>query len=155
MKPIKRFTMKKITKLIALIFLAFFLDSQVGAQTLAGSVQNQPCANNGAISLTVTGLTPPISYTAHNPAANQTVVNSNINALTHVITGLPAFNATFGNTNVWHIVAFDGVDTAMTTITLAPSFTFATLATSGVCPLPSTLQASSFSGGSAPYTCNW
>lgn len=147
--------MKKITQLLASVLLTCSLGSKVNAQTLTGSVQTQPCNNNGAISLTVTGLTPPISYTAINYSSGQVIVNSNINSTTHVITGLPGFYLPWGNANLWYVTAFDGVNYANDTYTLTPAFGFTAQVNNGTCPAPSTLQATAFSGGTGPYTCSW
>ncbi|MBL7930374.1 MAG: hypothetical protein JNL60_00645 [Bacteroidia bacterium] len=147
--------MKKITKLAAVATLLFMLGSQLNAQSISGVVQTQPCNNNGAIAVTVTGLTPPISYTCTNWVSGQTVINNNINSMSHVITGLGGYTLPWGNANDWYITATDGINIASTNVSLTPAFQFVANDSSGICPNPSTLQAVGFVGGTSPFSCVW
>ncbi|MES2680913.1 MAG: T9SS type A sorting domain-containing protein, partial [Bacteroidota bacterium] len=147
--------MKLIPKTI-FFFAALLASGAAMAQSMnmTGTVLAQPCNNNGSIGVTVTGLTPPINYTYTNWMANVTIVNANVNSTSNSATGLGAYQAPWGNANVWVITASDGTNTANLTMVLTPPFTFSTSLSVASCPALSTVQAT-FSGGTAPYSCLW
>src|SRR5688572_1414266 len=102
----------KISTRKNLLSLALVLGSvALSAQSISGTVTH-PCNNNGVISVTVTGLTPPISYTYSNWVGSQFVTHSNINSVTDSHTGISAYWMTWGNPNIWNVTAFDGVNYA-------------------------------------------
>lgn len=126
------------------------------AQTLVGTIITQPCNNNGQISVTATGLIPPISYTCNNYMANQSIVHSAVNSLTDVFTNLKAYqNINYTQFNTWSILASDGVNSANVTVILNPAFQDSIKVSPGLCPANSTLQAINFLGGTPPYSCVW
>ncbi|MBA3683273.1 MAG: T9SS type A sorting domain-containing protein [Bacteroidetes bacterium] len=142
--------MKKTIKIIILFITYLLIGIESGqAQTMTGSV-TQPCNNNGAISVTVTGLTLPINYTYYGP--NQTVVHTAINSTTDVLTGLGAYQFS-GPNNTWYVVASSNT-TAIQTFTLTNPFTIAVSQTAAICPALGTVQAT-FAGGTSPFSCTW
>lgn len=151
--------MKKLLHPLGLcIALLLATTIHLGAQTMTGTVLNQPCNNNGQIGVTVTGLTPPISYVYSNQAANQTITHSGVGSLTNSATGLGAYQGVWSwfNVNVWTVSASDGTNTASMTLTLNPAFSADSISVSpAVCPASASLQVQSFSGGTAPFTCVW
>lgn len=123
---------------------------------MTGTVLTQPCNNNGQIGVTVTGLTPPISYTYNNWAANITIVHTGVTTLTDVVGGLNAYQfMNYTNPNYWWIAASDGINSAAITMSLTPAFSDTIRVYNGNCPAPSTLQAVAFNGGTPPYTVVW
>jgi hypothetical protein len=123
---------------------------------MTGTVITQPCNNNGQIGVTVTNLTPPISYTYSNWMAGQVVVHPGVNSTTDNLSGIPGYSggSSIFNPNQWQITASDGTLTAFMTLTLTPSFTFADSVFLANCPALSTVQATP-AGGTAPYTYLW
>jgi uncharacterized repeat protein (TIGR01451 family) len=124
------------------------------AQTMIGSVITQPCNNNGNLSVTVSGLTPPITYTYTNWIANQSIVHSNINSATDNLLGIGAYQSQWTNANVWQVFASDGINSCFGNFTLTAPFIFNDSLIVANCPASSSLQASFF-GGTSPYSCIW
>lgn len=136
---------------------AFLLSCAAFGQTvgnMTGTVLTQPCNNNGSIGVTVSNLTPPINYTYTNWMGGLTFVNSAVNSVTNSISGLPALQNSWMNANIWTIMASDGVNNAVMSLTLTPPFAFWDSVQVASCPALSTVQAG-FSGGTSPYTCLW
>jgi hypothetical protein len=151
--------MKKTTpKILLSAAVAFVLSlTSIKAQTsgtMIGTVTN-PCANNGQITVTVTGLTPPINYTYNNWMVNQNITHSGVSTTTDNLTSISAYHSPWGNANIWQVTASDGTNTAIGSFTLTAPFTFVDSLHVGTCPAQSTLQASGFSGRSSPYSCVW
>jgi hypothetical protein len=147
-------TIQTCTFLLALTFALAAI--HINAQTMTGTVLTQPCNNNGQIGVTVTGLTPPISYTYNNWAANVNIVHTGVTTLTDVVGGLNAYQyLNYANPNSWGIAASDGTNTAYFSITLTPAFSDTIKVYNGLCPAPSTLQAIAFNGGTPPYSVVW
>ncbi len=142
----------KTTLAAAALFMAG--STLLQAQTMTGTVLIQPCNNNGQIGVTVTGLTPPISYSYTNWMANQNVVHANINATTDDLQNIAAYQAQWGNANIWSVTASDGTNSASQTFTLTAPFSFADTLNVANCPAQSTLQAT-FIGGTPPFSCAW
>ena len=118
--------------------------------SLTGTILTQPCHNNGVYSVTVTGLTAPISYTYY--TGGGTIVHSNVNSTTDQLLNFSAYSSQY-----IYCFASDGIYNAY-----GPSSYYALpfyLIASGspaVCPsLTGTLSASSFSGTPGPFTYNW
>ena len=134
--------------------LCLLWTSGLRAQTMTGSV-TQPCNNNGQISVSVTGLTPPISYTYTNFAALSPVtIHAGINSTSDNLSGIFAYQNMALNGNLWTVNASDGTNSVAQTFTIVPPFTFATTVSAVSCPALSSAQAN-FSGGTAPYSCVW
>lgn len=148
--------MKVFTRSTVLCMAFLLLSCIAGAQSISmtSTVLSQPCNNNGSIGVTVTGLTPPISYTYTNWLAAQTIVHSGIGSITNSVTGLQAYQSQWTNANVWTVSASDGIHSASTSVTLTPSFIFADSLSVANCPATSTLEAFCF-GGTAPYSFVW
>jgi hypothetical protein len=151
--------MKLFTKTaMGLLFLAPGMAGELSAQstgTVTGSVITQPCANNGVIGATVTGMTPPLSYTYSNFSAGITVIHSNVSGNTDQMTNVPAVQFPYGgNAGNWFISATDGTNSAGAMVTVVPSFSFNAVDSAGFCPNPSTVQAF-FSGGTSPFSVLW
>ena len=83
----KSMTMK--TKLLS-AFMALLGVVNANAQTMTGSVTTQPCNNDGVYSVTVTGLSAPISYTYY--INGTSVTHSNVNSLTDQLVGFSSSN---------------------------------------------------------------
>jgi uncharacterized repeat protein (TIGR01451 family) len=136
------------------IFLSFSIDN-LNAQTMTGTVLAQPCNNDGQIGVTVTGLTPPISYTYTNYAANSTYIHNNINSTSDIVSGLQGASLPWFNSNEWNVFASDGIITVTQTFTLSPAFSYSVNTINATCPQMGTVQATGFVGGTAPFSCFW
>ncbi|MDI1355981.1 MAG: T9SS type A sorting domain-containing protein [bacterium] len=148
--------MKTKFRLFALtIGLIVFFENSSSAQTMSSTVITQPCNNNGQIGVTVTGLTPPISYTCQNALTNQSFVNSGVPTFSTLFTGLPGYQSFLANPNQWFISASDGTNTAFDWLIMNPAFYDSINVVPGNCPAPSTLQAIGFVGGTPPFTFSW
>lgn len=149
----------KVRSLAFLILLvASFATNSLKAQSISATVQVQPCNNNGQIGVTVTGLTPPINYTYSNSNwGGIVIVHTNINSLSDVVTGLPAYQAVQwgGNPNGWFITASSGAVSTQTQVWLTPPFQDSIHVLNAVCPAQCSLTAMQFVGGTAPFTCVW
>jgi uncharacterized repeat protein (TIGR01451 family) len=144
------------SKLLLFATALIMTSSQLNAQSMTGTVLTQPCNNNGQIGVTVSGLTPPISYTYNNFQANVSIVHPNINSLTNNASGLSAFQSiNWGNPNSWFVSASDGVNSAFISLVLSPAFTDSIKVLNAVCPATSTLEAISFVGGTPPFSVVW
>ena len=121
---------------------------------MTGTVITQPRNNNGNLGVTVSGLTPPITYTYSNWIANQSIVRSNINSITDNLSGIGAYQSQWTNANIWQVFASDGINSCFGTFTLTAPFAFSNSVIVANCPASSSLQAS-FSGGTSPYSCLW
>src|SRR4051812_47565995 len=107
--------MKKFTRSGLLCAAALLLSHIAGAQSMTGTVLTQPCNNNGAIGVTVLGLTTPINYTYTNWQTNQTIVHSGIMSTSNSVSGLSGYQGQWWmNPNVWTITASDGTHSAST-----------------------------------------
>jgi uncharacterized repeat protein (TIGR01451 family) len=150
MKPSLHFLKKNLS------IMTFAFSAALQAQNITAVVSQQPCNNDGQISVTVTGLTPPIIYTYNNWMANTNIVHSNVNALTDVLTNVPAYHEYgWGGPNQWVVTASDGNNTVNTWVTITPPFSDSVLVKPGNCPAPNTLQAVGLTGGTPPYAIVW
>lgn len=121
----------------------------LNAQTMTGSITTQPCNNNGVLSVTVTGLVAPVSYTYY--IGNTSVNHFAVNSLTDQLVGLAA-----SNNSAIYCSASDGVNFVSTTVTFTNPFYVNANATNAVCPATmGTLTAATFSGTPGPFTYNW
>jgi hypothetical protein len=141
---------------LSIASLIFFGNGALKSQSMTGSIIN-PCNNNGQINVTVTGLTPPISYTYTNWAAGPPVVHANINSTSNNLTGIGAYQGPWGgNANIWTVMASDGTNAAGQTFTLQSPFVADSIKVlPAMCPAVSSVQVTSFTGGTSPFSCLW
>ena len=139
--------MKKLVLSVLITVLGVITsNAQIG---MTGSITTQPCNNDGVYTVTVTGLTPPMSYTYY---INGTwITHSNVNSLTDQLVGF--------SSNGWgqiYCYASNAVSTVTTSAYYNSPFYVIASASPAVCPnLTGTLSASSFSGTPGPFTYNW
>ena len=139
-------TMK--TKLLS-AFMALLGVVNANAQTMTGSVTTQPCNNNGVLSVTVTGLVAPVSYTYY--IGNTSVTHFAVNSLTDQVVGFAA-----SNYNMIYCSASDGMNYVNTSVYFNPPFYVNANATNAICPATTgSLSATTFSGTPGPFTYNW
>jgi len=140
-------TMK--TKLLS-AFMALLGVVNANAQTMTGSVTTQPCNNDGVYSVTVTGLSAPISYTYY--INGTSVTHSNVNSLTDQLVG-------FSSSNGWNQIycyASNAINTVTASAYYYAPFYVSASASPAICPSTmGTLSASSFSGTPGPFLYNW
>lgn len=148
--------MKNFTRFLTFVFVLSFclLSNQSFSQALTATVLTQPCNNNGKIGVTAIGFTPPISYTYMNVSMQQTV-HASVASNTDNLSNVPAYFNQYINPNIWYISASDGVHNANVTVSFTAPFSFSFSMAFAICPSLSTVQASSFAGGTAPYNCLW
>jgi hypothetical protein len=150
--------MKKLTQktLFLLALLLVMCTANFNAQTITGTVITQPCNNNGQIGVTVSGLTPPITYIYSGGLSGQSFTHSNVSTTSDNLTGIGAYYSPWGNANVWSIKASDLSGSAAITLTLNPAFTIDSInVIPANCPAMSTVQAVNFIGGTSPFSCLW
>ena len=139
--------MKKLVLSVLITVLGVITsNAQIG---MTGSITTQPCNNDGVYTVTVTGLTPPMSYTYY---INGTwITHSNVNSLTDQLVGF--------SSNGWgqiYCYASNAVSTVTASAYYNSPFYVIASASPAVCPnLTGTLSASSFSGTPGPFTYNW
>lgn len=140
--------MKKIL-LGALITLAGVIN--LTAQTMTGTVTQQPCNNDGVYSVTVSGLIAPTSYTYYGGGGGSSVIHSNVNSLTDQLVGFSA-----GNYGFIQCLASDGVNTVSAYNYYTIPFYVTPNSINPICPnTTGTLSASTYSGTPGPFTYNW
>ena len=135
--------MRKITLFV--LFIAFTASSW--AQTLSFSLVTPPCNNDGVLTVSMTGLTPPLTVSWYTSGSSGTTI-------THTgVTGL--FDALTSYTGgPLYVYATDGTNSASNSYAGAPPFSFSTSTTPEFCPTLGSASASA-SGGTAPYTYQW
>lgn len=137
-------------KRILAICTALFATIGMHAQSMTASITTQACTNNGVCSVTVTGLTAPVSYT-YSYGNSITTVHSNVNSLTDQLINLPAY----ANGSIY-ITAFDGTNYASGFVYSYPPFFVVTTSTAAICPATTgTMSAQTFSGSPGPFTYSW
>jgi uncharacterized repeat protein (TIGR01451 family) len=147
---------KFVRSLQFFVFCVVLTTNLNAQQTISGSVITPPCNNNGQIGITVTGLTPPITYSLTNYVANLNLVHPNINSLSNVFSNVPAFqNTSWSNANIWTISASDGTSTLTGIVSVQPPFKDSIVVANGACPANGTLSATNFVGGTPPYSVIW
>lgn len=139
--------MKTFIKFLVL-FTAFGMQAQTA---MTGTVLQQPCNNDGKLAVSVSGLVPPITYNYY--LGNQSIVHSNVNSTSDVLTNIPAY-ITWSNAVNVSVYATSGSNGAYGTFTLALPFNYSVSVLPAVCPAMGTVQAY-VSGGTAPYTYLW
>ncbi len=137
--------MKKLFPLF--LFVAFSITTN--AQT-SFSLLSPACHNDGVLSASFTGLTPPLTVKWFTQgSAGTTIVHTSVTGLSDVLTGYSGGPLTISATD-----AMGTVDTG--SYAGAPPFILCSpIVTGGVCPTPDTLTASVCSGGTAPFHYTW
>lgn len=135
------------------IILSFLLCSLVSigltAQSLTASITTVPCNNDGVCSVTVTGLTAPISYTYY-LGGNVTVVHSNINSLTDLVSNFDAeVQSGIG------IYASDGINTVYGNAPYSLPFSYWANNIPALCPSTTGTLSASVNGGVGPFSYTW
>jgi hypothetical protein len=132
------------------LFAAFFVllcFNMARAQSLSFTLNQQPCNNNGIVTITVSGLTNPVTLTYYigaSPGIVHTITSGNTDVLTGYSGEHMSVQATSaGNPNgVWNNYAAPAFSVGVN-----PSIT-------ALCPNPASVLAT-VSGGAAPYSYNW
>lgn len=133
--------MKKITSL----FICFMLAMAAKAQTVSFTLTQAPCNNDGILTATFTGLTPPLSVDWN--IYNQPTVNHTVNVLTDALTN-------YSGAYLYIVVTDANNVTASNYYQGAPPFTYSVATTGAACPALGTATAT-VSGGLPPYTYQW
>jgi len=134
--------MKKLLPLLLLIASA----ASLSAQTIALSVPITPCNNNGVLSASFSGLTPPITVTWTTEGTTGT-------SIVHTVTGMTDALTSYSGGPVT-ISATDGTGFAFNSYAGMPPLNYILSTTDAVCPALGTISAVA-SGGTAPYTYKW
>ncbi|MBS1637768.1 MAG: T9SS type A sorting domain-containing protein [Bacteroidetes bacterium] len=144
----RRFTKLLTTAATVLIGMTGFAQTA----TMSGTIIQQPCNNDGQLSVTVNGMTAPISYTYY--VGSTSYVHNNVNSTTDLLTGIPAILDPYSGQSTIYVYASSnsGGLYAYGNFTLTPAFTYSVSHTIATCPSPSTLQVVNMTGGTAPYT---
>lgn len=119
---------------------------------LTASVTTPVCNNNGVITVTASGLVPPISYTYTNPYITVPIVHSNMGSNIDNLQNIAANYFQWSNANTYYVYASDGTNFAADTVVMPMPFNFVVSTFTGTCPFPSTISVGSFTGGTAPFT---
>ena len=135
--------MRKFT--LVVLFMALAIVSR--SQTLSFSLVTPPCHNDGLLTITATGLTPPLTV-------SWTTTGSSGTTITHTgVTGL--FDALTGYSGgPVYVTATDGTNSATNSYGGMPPFHFSVAAAPEICPTPGSASVS-VSGGTAPFTYQW
>lgn len=138
------------TKLLS-AFIAILGIVNANAQTITGTITTVPCNNNGVYSVSVSGLTAPISYTYYINYFSTPIVHSGVNSLTDQLTGFPASSSAIA-----YCYASDGVNTVYVYNSYTLPFHVNATSVNAFCPSTTgTLTASTFSGTPGPFTYYW
>lgn len=137
---------KTMRTLIVTLICAISMKSQ----TLTGTITTQPCNNNGVYSVSVVGLTPPISYTYY--TGGGAIIHSNVNSTTDQLINFPAYSNQYV-----YCFASDGTNNAYGQSSYyALPFYVSASGSPAICPATAgTLTASTYSGSPGPFTYNW
>ncbi|MCD6012021.1 MAG: hypothetical protein K0Q79_1883 [Flavipsychrobacter sp.] len=137
--------MKKLFPL--LLFVAFSFSAKAQPSF---TLVTPPCHNDGVLSATFTGLTPPVTvkwYT--HGSAGTTIMHTGVVGPSDALTGYSGGPISISATDALGV--FDSGDYAG-----APPFTICPLSiAAGVCPAKDTLTASMCGGGTAPFHYEW
>lgn len=134
--------MKKLLPVLLLASVALHAD----AQTVTFSVPVTPCHNDGVLTASFSGLTPPLSVTWTTEGTMGTSITRTVTGTTDGLTGYSGGPV--------HVTVSDGVNIATGTFTGAAPISYTITATDAACPALGTVNAVA-SGGTAPYTYQW
>ncbi|WP_276131755.1 DUF7619 domain-containing protein [Polluticoccus soli] len=115
------------------------------AQTASIALTTPPCNNNGVLTATFTGMTPPITVNWW--------VGSASTPITQTVTSSTAVLTSYSGAGVW-LVATSSTGTAQASYQGAPPFLVSTNNPTVICPALGTLTAT-VTGGLPPYTYQW
>lgn len=124
--------------------------SQIASgQTADGTITQAPCNDDGIYTITTTGLTPPVTYTYY--VGQQTIVHSNVNSTTDVLTDIPM--TYWGD---WSCIVTSGTSSAFTGITFTPQFIMNISVVQPICPQTlGTITATNTGGSTGPFDYEW
>lgn len=135
----------KLLSIAILCSLGFIVKAQSGTYTIV----KQPCNYDGELSVTITGLTPPLNYTYY--TNNGSVVHTNVNSLTDVLTGIGAPIVYVG------VVTTVGNDDYAMPIAgwVSPFLVDKPITTDAVCPDLTGEAQITINGGTTPASVQW
>lgn len=117
------------------------------SQTATFSLPVAPCNNDGVLTASFTGLTPPITVQWVTEGSTGTTI-------THTgVTGMSDGLTSYSGGPVW-VYAYDATSYASNYYWGAPALTYTMTSTPNVCPALGTITGGA-SGGTAPYTIQW
>ena len=120
------------------------------AQTGTYTILQQPCNNDGKISFTVAGLTPPLDFSYYDANGNY-FLHTGINSLTDVLSGIGApiyyASAAEASTGVYYSTPVTGMNFPFT---VDPA-----VATNAICPSLTGTAQFTINGGAAPASVQW
>jgi uncharacterized repeat protein (TIGR01451 family) len=147
LKIIKQLTHKTIMMKKLLPFLMLLACAgTAAAQTVSFSLPVVPCNNDGVLTASVAGLTPPLTVTWRTYGTTGTTI-------VHTITGTSDALTSYSGGPV-DIMVTDGSGYAFNSYSGASPFTYTLSTTPAICPAPGSIAAA-VSGGTAPYTYKW
>ncbi len=132
--------------------LIFLLALQVaallaGAQTATVSLTTAPCHDDGVLTVTASGLTPPLTVAWSTMGISAaTITHTGVPGLTDALTGYS------GGPVI--VTVTDGVGDAYAYFGGAPPFTYGVTPVEAMCPALGTLTAA-VTGGTPPYSYQW
>lgn len=129
-------------KLLTFIFCSMAALASRG-QTVTATVGTAPCAGDGVVNISTSGLTPPLTITYYGGITP--ITHSGVMTTTDVLSG-------WGG-QALYIYAVGG-GTASTIVPAAPPLTYSVTTTAAACPALGTATAT-VTGGLAPYTYTW
>ncbi len=134
-------------KLIPLLLFVLYASTSFG-QTATFSVTTTPCHDDGVLTATFTGLTPPLSVTwITYGTTGATVTHTGVSGLTDNLTSYSGGEV--------YVIATDGSSgRASQYFPGAPPFTYTVATTGAVCPALGSATAT-VTGGTSPYTYSW
>ena len=143
--PINYF--KKVLLSLSIIVALSLLSFQSNAQTGNCEVLQQACNNNGKLVVNITsGLIPPLNYTYY--LNGNTIVHSNINALSDTIIDIPTCNFVYITDNADHSLSLNTGMIEPFSVDYPPTITPA------ACPSLGSAQLT-INGGDMPQNVDW
>lgn len=133
-------------KLLPLLLLLASVVS-VSAQTVTLSVPVTPCNNDGVITATITGLTPPLTVTWVTEGSTGTTITHSVTGMTDALTGYSG-----GPLN---IMVTDGTGFASNFFAGAHPISYTLNTVGAICPGLGSIAATGVTGGTAPYSYQW
>ncbi len=136
-------------KLLSILALVTIGVANMQAQTMTGVINTQPCNNNGQVTVSTTGLTPPITYNYY--VNGTSVVHSNVNATTDSYSGIAAMQQMYGSSSIY-VMATDGTNSASYSTNFTLPFTYSITVDTAICPAPGKITINNLVGGTAPFS---
>ena len=136
----------KMMKKILPLLLALATATCAEGQTVSFSVPIAPCNNNGVLSATMTGFTPPLTVIWTTEGTTSTTIVHTVTGLSDALTGYSGGPIS--------VTVNDGTSTATNTFAGSPPFTYSLSSTESICPMPGTVTGLA-TGGTAPYIYQW